>query len=688
MNWLSKTGITVAFIGLSLFTHAQLSAPIFQCTQVDPNGNTTLNWAPISDPSGFFIAYHIFASSGGAFSEIAVIPSINTGSYIDNINNANNLAMCYYIVTEYDMGSGPALSVPSQQKCNVVVSIAASSSPVGYVDVTWSGQPAVNGYVLMWDDPFTNWSNSVNLPSNQNSYSFEVTTCGDLLSFLVFSNQAFCPSISAIEEGYFVDQTPPAIPEITSVSVSNGHPQINWSASTSSDTEGYILYQCQGGGVSIVDTIFGANSTSYLDQNIQSANQSACYLLAAFDNCPNGNPPSPNTSPTGADCNCSVLLAPLSQAQCSNDIALSWTGYQGWTDGVLSYIVYHAEGNGIFLPIDTLAGDALSYTDELQGFTDLNHSYYVIALSSSGNFSVSNVRTITLNYPTPPAYQYISSVDVDLDNTILVRVDAAPTTSLHTLILQQYDEYFESWQNIAYQDNSVMPFTFMVSELKPQYFVYHFRVAVVNECGDTVGYTNAARNLLLEGLVDDDADVNVMKWNDYGKWPSGVFRYEVYRKIGANGIYSLLLTRDSVANNQIDDVDSLYQEDGLFFYRVRAIGWDNDLELDTTFKSWSNEIVMLQTPKVFVPNALMINGVNNTFGPVISFSPLTRYEMFVYSKWGDVIFKSEDYNVRWDGRDEGGDYVPQGVYTYYIRYSKGSDELSSVKGLVTVLYAE
>ena len=84
----------------------------------------------------------------------------------------------------------------------------------------------------------------------------------------------------------------------------------------------------------------------------------------------------------------------------------------------------------------------------------------------------------------------------------------------------------------------------------------------------------------------------------------------------------------------------------------------------------------------------MINGVNNTFGPVISFSPLTRYEMFVYSKWGDVIFKSEDYNVRWDGRDEGGDYVPQGVYTYYIRYSKGSDELSSVKGLVTVLYAE
>jgi hypothetical protein len=162
----------------------------------------------------------------------------------------------------------------------------------------------------------------------------------------------------------------------------------------------------------------------------------------------------------------------------------------------------------------------------------------------------------------------------------------------------------------------------------------------------------------------------------------------VYRKVGENGVYSLLAARDSVANNHVDDVDTLYQEDGIFFYRVRAIGWESDLALDTTFMSWSNEIAMLQSPKVFVPNAIMINGVNNSFGPVISFSPLTRFEMFVYSKWGDVIFQTDDYSVKWDGRDEGGDYVPQGVYAYYIRYSKGSDELSSVKGVVTVLYAQ
>lgn len=104
------------------------------------------------------------------------------------------------------------------------------------------------------------------------------------------------------------------VPEITSVSVSNGHPLVNWNVSASEDVAGYILYGCNSAGEFIVDTIFGGNVTSYADLSIQSANQSACYTLAAFDDCPSGNPPSPNTSEASASCNCSVLLAPLQQA--------------------------------------------------------------------------------------------------------------------------------------------------------------------------------------------------------------------------------------------------------------------------------------------------------------------------------------------------------------------------------------
>lgn len=683
---------SLIFLFLHHFGVAQLVSPDVNCTQVDASGNTTILWTAASDPSNIFVAYHVFVSiNGGTYLEVGQVNGVTATSYVDLSNNANVLELCYQVAVEYDLGAGPVLASPGTPLCNVSLSIAPSASPVGQVEISWTGAPALNGYILMWDDPFTNWSNSVALSSNQNSYSIEVTTCGDLLSFLVFSNQQFCPSISPIVEDVFFDQTPPAVPSIQSVTVNNGHPQVNWTPSTSPDTHGYILYQCFGTNRVIVDTIFGGQSSSYIDNGIVSANETACYTVCAFDDCPSGNPPSPNTSAAGADCNCSILLSPLSQTPCSSDIAMSWTPYSGWSDGVAFYIIYHAEGNGNFTAIDTISNGTFNFTHALDDFTQLNHSYYVLALSNNGNFSISNVRTITLNYPTPPPYQFISHVDTELDKTVSVFVNVPVTTDPHRVVLQRYDDYFEEWVDAAEQMNSLNPLVFSISGLLPQYFVYQFRAVVVNQCNDTVGFTNRSNNILLEGLLNEQGNGHLLKWNNYKNWPSGIFQYEIYRAGSNTRNYDSLpplVFRDTLNQFYYDHVDSLFQEDGVNYYRVRAIGFDGDLSLDTTYKSWSNEITMMQSPLIFVPSAMLINGVNNTFGPVISFSPRSRYEMYVYSKWGDVLFYSDDYDVQWDGRDEGGDFVPQGVYVYYVQYANGTQELLSKRGLVTVLYAE
>lgn len=691
MNWLTliRFCIIAFFVSFnSLGFYAQLISPDIECTQVDAAGGTTINWTSVSDPNGDFVAYHLFASNGGPFIEIAALFDPTISSFVDLANDASAFDMCYYLVVEYSTSAGNVMAPPSTTMCNVTLSLSTSASNPGMLEISWSGQNAINGYLLMWDDPFTNWSNSVTLPSTENNYLLEIATCGDLLSFLIFSNQTTCPSISPVEEGFFYDQTPPLVPEITSVSVSNGHPLVNWNVSASEDVAGYILYGCNSAGEFIVDTIFGGNVTSYADLSIQSANQSACYTLAAFDDCPSGNPPSPNTSEASASCNCSVLLAPLQQTFCTDNISLSWTPYQGWADGVAAYIIYHAEGNGLYSIVDTVDGGSLQYVHELQGFLDLNHSYYVLAIGNNGRFSISNVRNITLNYPSPPAEFYISNVDVELDSSISVHCFVETTATVHQVILQQYDDFFEEWSNIQYLDNGVSNIVFSVSGLVPAYFSYRFRFALVNECGDTTAYSNVGKTILLDGLLNDERDENSLKWSGYENWPSDVYEYQLYRKLGKNGFYSKLLTLNGLSQYHNDDVDSLFQEDGLFYYRIKAVGHLGDLAVDTAFEAWSNEIVMLQTPKVYIPNCIVINGVNNTFGPVVSFSPLTGFEMIVYSKWGDVLFQTDDYAVRWDGRDEGEDFVPQGVYVYYIRCANGADELFSKKGTVTVLYGE
>ena len=45
--------------------------------------------------------------------------------------------------------------------------------------------------------------------------------------------------------------------------------------------------------------------------------------------------------------------------------------------------------------------------------------------------------------------------------------------------------------------------------------------------------------------------------------------------------------------------------------------------------------------------------------------------MYVFNRWGEVLFKSVDINDGWDGKVQD-KLVPDGVYSYRILYSKKS----------------
>lgn len=72
---------------------------------------------------------------------------------------------------------------------------------------------------------------------------------------------------------------------------------------------------------------------------------------------------------------------------------------------------------------------------------------------------------------------------------------------------------------------------------------------------------------------------------------------------------------------------------------------------------------------VFVPDAFTPNGdgVNDEF----TVRGACQYETFritVYNRWGARVFETEDPNEPWRG-SRSGQELPQGVYTYYLRYS-------------------
>lgn len=86
-------------------------------------------------------------------------------------------------------------------------------------------------------------------------------------------------------------------------------------------------------------------------------------------------------------------------------------------------------------------------------------------------------------------------------------------------------------------------------------------------------------------------------------------------------------------------------------------------------------------PNVFSPNG---DGINDDFRP---FSPCTLalFELLVFDRWGQLVFRTNDINSGWDGQI-GHKAAPHGVYAYMLRYrfSYASDA-ALTKGAVLLI---
>jgi hypothetical protein len=76
---------------------------------------------------------------------------------------------------------------------------------------------------------------------------------------------------------------------------------------------------------------------------------------------------------------------------------------------------------------------------------------------------------------------------------------------------------------------------------------------------------------------------------------------------------------------------------------------------------------------VFIPNAFTpdLNGVNDVFLPKGK-GDWKEYYFEIRNKNNELIFKTTDFGVAWNGRRTGGDHIEQkGVYHYYVEILTG-----------------
>ncbi|MCL9980789.1 MAG: PKD domain-containing protein [Bacteroidia bacterium] len=91
--------------------------------------------------------------------------------------------------------------------------------------------------------------------------------------------------------------------------------------------------------------------------------------------------------------------------------------------------------------------------------------------------------------------------------------------------------------------------------------------------------------------------------------------------------------------------------------------------------------LLMWLPTAFSPN---IDGLNEGFGPYTTFG-LERYELMIFDRWGNIMWKTTNPEEKWLGYDNDGTKVPEGVYGYSMVFRYVDNQLYTYKGTVTLL---
>lgn len=105
---------------------------------------------------------------------------------------------------------------------------------------------------------------------------------------------------------------------------------------------------------------------------------------------------------------------------------------------------------------------------------------------------------------------------------------------------------------------------------------------------------------------------------------------------------------------------------------------------DTIILHMNERFNQVYIPSAFTPNGDGVNELIGVQGPEIKDE---GFEWVIYSRWGDLVFKTTDKRAKWNGAAmNSGYYCPVGVYTYQLNYVNAiTNQSESQSGSITII---
>ena len=472
-----------------------------------------------------------------------------------------------------------------------------------------------------------------------------------------------------------VDKKRPSSIELDSISVEGPSAvRLGWSPHPDSSIKGYTIYYVDGGQTRKLDQVFGHKNTSYVEDSLSEPNGNReKFRIGAFDSCGNESAVSPTVHR-------SILLEKPSVDTCAGTIDLNWSAYQGFEVG--NYVVVAIPENGKELIADTVPGGKTSTTvDGLPG--GAVYDLIVRAQETGGDAtSSSNKRKVRLGAANDLGFVYIRSASV-VDSQVKIDAVVEKVAGLKSIrILRGTDsgdlQPFKTISPVNQKEITVVD-----SISNPQRQPYFYRVEGQGLCKEKAIRSNIVRTIhLREKTIEDSIQ---MRWNAYVGFNGGVKTYLVQKQTRGGDAERWIdvekLRGDKLTYRKLNEFKDSDEDRACF--RVKGLeGSGNEFGFQAS--SFSNVVCLISDAVVFVPDAIVVNGLNNVFKPKGAFINKAQSTMTIYNRWGEKVFQSDNLKEGWDARYNG-EIVDQGVYLYQLTIVGINQETSTRKGTFKVI---
>lgn len=675
--------IFVIGIMFGLLSHTALTAQQidFRCTEVDAAGDITLSWTSSGIPAGYQYLILGSTSKTGAYSLLGTLPLTSTN--FTHIGADGGAKQWFYVIKAVSI-----TPLNTEYVSDTIGSILLDMKNwVKWAELNWT-RPTTPPFSSQAQE-FTIYRkrNSVwqQLATTADTFYFDtIHVCSDSLGYEIrlYDTLGDCESKSIIRTDLFKDEDNPAEPQLDSVSINpaTGKTELGWNRSPEVDVFGYIIYifKLPDSTWVVVDTVYGAETTFYIDTKYDAADSIRSYRIAAIDTCRNASPM----------CDIQNTLLPVAKVNiCDSTITLSWNAYRGMPDSLTEYRIWVSINGGMFVLLDKVPDNQFVYTHNK--VVTGKYAYIVQAYNVRNGYSSTSTKTeVDFIYLASAGDVYLRYVSVADNKEIEVVVFAEDTIDYQNLFLYKSSDDCVAFSHIDTKSkiNGVKNYTFIDNKVDVQQYTYFYKVALTDrECDNIFAFSDTGNNIVLE-MKDATGDQTAVKWKPYYGFDNRLDRYDIFRR---TQIQTQFQMAGNVSPTQLDyteNVGNLASGGGKFYYQVTA-NENNTNRYGFQDKSYSNIVEISKEPITYIPNAFSPNSAieaNRVFKPVNSYVDVQEYIFSIYDRWGSVIFSTNDINAGWDGTVNG-NHAAAGVYAYYLSYRLDEKTVFKKQGHVTLI---